>query len=509
MTALMALAAGCATWRQPDPVETFELSLDQEALSQALAHYAHGLLLEGGRSDTQAAFSAFERAAERDPDSRLVRKALVKSLIRQGKPEAALEALQTIVSEHPTDRDAWLKLGRLAESLNRHETAADAYAQAEPLFPERFEEIRLARARCHFVLEQDDKAIALLLDMRNRKPSETVRAYLLHWTRQFLEQEAPARANAAVSAALTLGGTPAAQADMLTLRGDLNRLLNLDDEAARDYRRALDADASQPTPAFRLGEALKADKSTRRQLADQLAARPDDRSLLAMLAAASLAADKQSEALSYYARLYPLLIKSDYPPAQAFFQLYGGLLSELSRYEEAEAVYREGLENYPDNALMMNNLAYTLAERNRDLDLAYTLAQRALEHTPGNPAFLDTLGWIYYRKGRFAEALEHLEAALAKTPDDPVVLDHVGDALAALDRLPEAIDHWRRSVEQEPSPSVRDKLQRHQAEAAAAETPDRPLLKTPPAQAPTRPWRLRPDAPHRRNGPPPPGNDGP
>jgi tetratricopeptide (TPR) repeat protein len=87
------------------------------------------------------------------------------------------------------------------------------------------------------------------------------------------------------------------------------------------------------------------------------------------------------------------------------------------------------------------------AEHNMHLDEAEEMIGRALQSDPNNGAYLDTLGWIHYRKGKFEDALaELLRAAQNLTRPDPVVLEHIGDAYAKLNRVPQALDFWQKAM---------------------------------------------------------------
>lgn len=116
--------------------------------------------------------------------------------------------------------------------------------------------------------------------------------------------------------------------------------------------------------------------------------------------------------------------------------------------EDAEA--RDDLERlqaeFPDNAEVANTLGYYLAEKAVDLDRAETLVRQALAKDPGNGAYLDSLGWILYRQGRYEGALNTLIQAVNVLPEDPVILEHLGMALKAGGQPAEALDVLRRAL---------------------------------------------------------------
>jgi tetratricopeptide (TPR) repeat protein len=96
--------------------------------------------------------------------------------------------------------------------------------------------------------------------------------------------------------------------------------------------------------------------------------------------------------------------------------LLGGLETQAGNAGAAISQYRQVLEKDARNVMVLNNLAYLLADRANELDEALKNAQQAKELAPGDPAVDDTLGWVYYRKGLYRVAVQHLESAAAKDP---------------------------------------------------------------------------------------------
>lgn len=128
------------------------------------------------------------------------------------------------------------------------------------------------------------------------------------------------------------------------------------------------------------------------------------------------------------------------------------LLQKSLCHDEAgqDAEARDDLERlrreYPDNAEVANSLGYYLAEKAVDLDRAEKMIRQALAADPGNGAYLDSLGWVQYRLGRFEDALDALIQAVNVLPEDPVILEHLGMALKAAGKRTEAGEALRRAL---------------------------------------------------------------
>jgi tetratricopeptide (TPR) repeat protein len=114
--------------------------------------------------------------------------------------------------------------------------------------------------------------------------------------------------------------------------------------------------------------------------------------------------------------------------------------------QEANDVLARALTLRPSDSMMNNNVAYAWIDKGVRLDAGERMIRFAMSREPRQPAFLDTFGWLLYKKGEFGEAVKWLLRARAGRPDDPVIHDHLGDAYWRLGRSEEAIGHWEAAV---------------------------------------------------------------
>jgi tetratricopeptide (TPR) repeat protein len=122
------------------------------------------------------------------------------------------------------------------------------------------------------------------------------------------------------------------------------------------------------------------------------------------------------------------------------------LYNDAGRDADAERTLRQLLEMEPANAEALNYLGYLLANRGRSLDEAVRLVERALVAEPGNPSYLDSLGWAHFRRGSLEDAEKYLTPAAEQLPRNAVVQDHLGDVLARRGRWADAINAWTRAL---------------------------------------------------------------
>lgn len=122
-------------------------------------------------------------------------------------------------------------------------------------------------------------------------------------------------------------------------------------------------------------------------------------------------------------------------------------LERQKKYADAEAVFRKLIAADPKHAEALNSFGYMLAERGQKLDESVSLVERALALDPGNPAYLDSLGWAYYKQNKFNLAEVPLREAATKLPTTSVIQSHLGDVLNRRGLYQEAIDAWQRAID--------------------------------------------------------------
>ncbi len=124
--------------------------------------------------------------------------------------------------------------------------------------------------------------------------------------------------------------------------------------------------------------------------------------------------------------------------------LLGSAYERQGRFEEAEAVFRKVLRRNPRSARALNYLGYMLVDHDRKLDEAVALLEIAVAFDRHNAAYLDSVGWAYYKTGRLQDALQALRLATQSLANDPVILEHLALTYLKLGRLEEAEEAFRR-----------------------------------------------------------------
>jgi tetratricopeptide (TPR) repeat protein len=126
----------------------------------------------------------------------------------------------------------------------------------------------------------------------------------------------------------------------------------------------------------------------------------------------------------------------------------GEMFERQKKYDLAEKEFRRVLDQDSKNASALNYLGYMLADRGLRLQEASGYIERAVALEPNNYAFLDSLGWVYFRMNRLDDAEKELQRSVEIMSKDPTIHDHLGDVYFKKGKLKEAIAEWQSTVKQ-------------------------------------------------------------
>ena len=149
---------------------------------------------------------------------------------------------------------------------------------------------------------------------------------------------------------------------------------------------------------------------------------------------------KPKEAIEVYEKI--ITINPKYVPAMFWL---GYLYQDVGRPTEALSIWHKGLEMEPTYAPILNSLGYTYAQANIKLDDAEKMVLAALNEEPDNGAYLDSLGWIYFKKGDLEKAALYLRKAIEQIKD-PEIYEHLGDLYIEFKDRPKALDFYREGL---------------------------------------------------------------
>jgi len=209
-----------------------------------------------------------------------------------------------------------------------------------------------------------------------------------------------------------------------------------------------------------------------------LAADEDDIRAYLSLGGVYAAQEKYREAADLYDRAASRIAAPTRAEWNIFYQR-GIAYERLKEWPKAEPNFQKALELFPDQPQVLNYLGYSWVDMNMNLEEGLDMIQRAVDLRPSDGYIVDSLGWAFYRLGRFDDAVRELERAVGLMPNDPILNDHLGDAYWRVGRKLEATFQWNHAKAMDPEPDlladVEKKLSEglppaeHRAEAPAVE----------------------------------------
>jgi tetratricopeptide (TPR) repeat protein len=398
------------------------------------------------------ALEAAEGALQRDPDNREANRILgtvYAALSEQRQPfrpgddpaqynSRAIAALEKSRREAGFDINLELLLGRLYLGARDYQKAIAALRKVvddQPGYPEGA--MLLAAAQDGAGLKEEEiQTLERALEYSPTFYRGHLRLAELYEQQRRFAEAAGAYAQAAASnpradvssrqaAALLNGGKPAEARDML--------------QAAIKKKTTPDAGL-----LYMLGQSqrlLKDETAAAATVQKLKAAFPDD-SRGIYLDAQLL---RDSGRLPEAAAAFEDLIKRS-PEDTSLVHEYASVLERAGRIPDAERALRGLLVKDPLDANALNSLGYLLADHGQRLEEAVDLVQRALKIEPANPAFLDSLGWAYFRLGKLDLADAPLTQAADQLPTSSTINDHLGDLRLKQERFADAVAAFERSL---------------------------------------------------------------
>jgi tetratricopeptide (TPR) repeat protein len=407
--------------------------------------------------DTKDAVAAYQQAVDLDPDNLDAKRALAQALLSNNQLSDAEHAYQEIAAADPQDAQALVRIAECQRRQGHYEPALATLKKAQALSSDS-EEILFNEALTYDSLGQYADATKLLqglvthsakADNHYTDQEKNNRSYFLDRLGNVEKEQN--HTEAAVSA----------YKQMIPLGGEY---------AERGYQGAVDVyrDAKQYDKATDVAreaaKALPKNKSVQLMLAGQLTDtghvdeglalanaqlkhNNDDRDVYLALAQMNTRLRHWKDAADDLDKASALPVHGDDDSRYVLF-LRGALEERQKHYEAAEEQFRKILAIDPNNSMTLNYLGYMLADRGVKLDDALAMLQKAVQLDPQNYAYLDSLGWVYFKLGQYPLAEENLRKASERVSTDPTVHDHLGELYEKTGRLRLAVAQWDQSLAQ-------------------------------------------------------------
>jgi len=421
------------------------------------------------RKDFKAAIEAFRRAVVLDRDNLDAIRGLAENLLNDGQIDAALEQYKVIADSNPEDAQTYVRIAEVYRRQGKYDLALENLKRADTLVPDTMD-VPYNMAAVYQAQGRYDDAIKLLQDLVKRTEKSDVASSQSDRNNRaiFIER---------------LGIVYREQENYTAAVDTFRKMLSLGDENTRSgYQEIIDTyreakQWSQATAAAKEAvQRMPDDRDLRMVLDSQLAdegeidkavadvrsflkGKPEDREVYLRLGIILTRAKRWKDAEDAFTKAEQMSTKND-DKAYVWF-LRGDMYQRQKNFDQAEFEFKRVLAATspadPQSAATLNYLGYMNADRGVKLDESLTYIKQALSFEPNNAAYLDSLGWVYFKQGKYDLAEENLNKAAAHMGSDPTVQEHLGDLYQKTGRLKLAAAHWERAV-QEWSKTVPDEV---------------------------------------------------
>ena len=412
------------------------------------------------RKDYKSAIDAFRHAIVLDRDNLDAIRGLAENLLNDGQLDASLEQYKVIADSNPEDAQTYVRMAEIYRRQAKYDQALESLKRADTLVPDTMD-VPYSMAAVYQAQGRYDDAIKLLQDLlKKTEKSETGSSQADRNNRAIFVER--------------LGMVYREQQNYTAAVETFRKMLPLGDENARSgYQEMIDTyreakqwpqatavakEAVQKMPNDRdlrmvldaqLADTGEFDKSVA-DIRTMLKGGPEDREVYLRLGIIFTRAKRWDDALQALAKAEQLSTKSDDKAYVSF--LRGDLYQRQKMFDQAETEFKKVLAvtapSDPQSAATLNYLGYMNADRGVKLDESLNFVKQALSLDPNNGAYLDSLGWVYFKLGKYDLAEENLTKAEAHMGTDPTVQEHLGDLYQKTGRLKLAAAHWDRAVQE-------------------------------------------------------------
>ncbi len=401
--------------------------------------------------DYPNAAKAWQKALDLSGGNPEIKRQLANNLVMSDQLDEAIRVYEELVADEPKDLGSLLRLSQIYRQKRNFEKAREFSGKARELDATNLD----VRFNDVILLESEGKVNEALAMMKEILDSTARRTYL------------PSEKTVRIS--------------LLERYGQMQRNYERFDEAVKSFEEIQSIDiASASKVQAQIVETYRQAKNYEKAEAlasEYLLKQPDDRTMLrvkGMMLAEMGRAQQGAEAVAKlldgtddreihlvlaniwekgknYTEMEKSLAAAEKlsvspEDKETIYFMRGAMYEKQKKFDAAEAEFKRVLEADPTNAGALNYLGYMLVDRNVRVPEGLAMIQKALDQDPHNGAYLDSLGWAYYRLDKLEEAAKYLQLAVEKTSKDPTVHDHLGDVYFKQGNLKEAIASWERSL---------------------------------------------------------------
>jgi tetratricopeptide (TPR) repeat protein len=395
---------------------------------------------------------AYRKAVEGDPDDPGHRHGLAQTLLSEDKYAEAIEQFKRLSELEPGTSENFLRMAQLYRRLGKFDQAEASLLRAKQLAPGSVE-VLYNEALLYEDQGRYDDAVKILTDAiagikaqsgNEANPSALTILYE-QLGRAFREQQNYPAAIHTFQEMAQIGPESKKRAQMLLI--DTYRESHDIERAITETKKALDDSPKDRdlnvTLAMLYGEKSDTDAASK-ILSGFLTGTDKDQEIYLDLAQVQERGKRYADAEESAGKAEQMAHEAS--EKETIWFLLGAIYERQKKFDQAEQEFRKVLDANPANAGALNYYGYMLADRGVRLEEAMSFIQRAISQEPNNGAYIDSLGWAYYKQNKLAEAEEYLRKAADRSPHDPTVLGHLADVYMKLGQTERAAELMERAL---------------------------------------------------------------
>lgn len=395
---------------------------------------------------------AYRKSVDEDPDDPGHRHGLAQALLSQDKYTEALEQYTKLSQLEPGTAENFLRMAQLDRRLGKLDEAEASLLKAKQLSPGSIE-VLYNEALLYEDEHRYDDSVKVLTDaiagVKNQAGNEdnSNALSILYEQLGHAYREAQRYPDAIQTFQEMEKLSPDAQKRAELLLIETYRDSHQIDSAIAEAKKALDASPKDPgltvSLAMLYGEKADAAQGTK-ILQGLLQGNDSDQEIYIDIAQVQERGKQYADAEQSAQKAEQMARDQD--GKETAWYMLGAIYERQKKFDLAEQQFRRILDASPNNAAVLNYYGYMLANRGIRLEEATALIQHAVQQDPDNGAYLDSLGWAFYKQNKLSEAEEYLQKAVDRQGSDPTILSHLGNVYLKLGQNERAAGLLERSL---------------------------------------------------------------
>jgi tetratricopeptide (TPR) repeat protein len=404
------------------------------------------------------AISAYKRAEDMEPGDLETMDALAQALETNDQLDEALKEYKELAEADPENASAQVHIAEIERRQGKYEQALADVHKARKMDPNSLE-AGFNEGLLEDILARLDEAVQTYQEMVDlashangaytdeEKNNRSI--FLERLGTVLLEENKVDEAIAAYQKMIDMGGSSAVrgyqgQVDAYREAKEYDKAIEVSRKAVannpkdRDLKLMLAgelADQGKPDEAFAMAKSLLDGANSDEQ-----------RGIWLAMGQMNVRLRRWKDAEDAFDKAEPLTTKKE--DRTYLFFLKGELAERQKHVDQAEEYFKQALDLDPANAMTLNYMGYMWADKGVRLPEALKLIKKAVEQEPWNGAYLDSLGWVYFKMGEYELAEDNLRQAVNRTQTDPTVHEHLGDLYEKTGRIRLAAAQWELSLDE-------------------------------------------------------------